>query len=193
MNLEEYHTLFIAATLVLSLMVAAPTLSMIVPIQIDSERFSELWLLGPNHLAEEYPFNVRVLEDYRILVDVSNHMGFSKYYVVYVKFRNQTRALTDSQSSMPSPLESIYEFHFVVENGETWEKPFLFSFRGEPSSISHISVNGLVFPVNCSSKWNSAENGFFYQLFFELWIYDETSLSLRYHNRFVGLWLNMTD
>lgn len=192
MNLEEYRTLFIGATLVLSLMAAVPMLSIVVPIQTDSERFSELWLLGPNHLAEDYPFNVRVLEEYRIFVGASNHMGFSKYYVVYVKFRNQTRALTNSQSSTPSPLDPVYEFQFVVENGETWENPLLFSFRGEPSSISHISVNGLVFPVNCSSTWNSIENGFFYQLFFELWMYDETSSNLRYHNRFVGLWLNMT-
>jgi hypothetical protein len=40
--------------------------------------------------------------------------------------------------------------------------------------------------------WDSESHGFLFQLFFELWLYDLASQGFQYHNRFVGVWLNMT-
>lgn len=88
MNLEEYRTLFAVATLGLISIAAFPTLSLVVPFPRSAERFSELWVLGSNHMAEDYPFNVRVGEEDRVFVGVGNHMGYSSYYKVYVKFRS---------------------------------------------------------------------------------------------------------
>ena len=197
MNLEEYRTVFATCSLVLILIAAAPTLGLIVPFPSGSERFSELWLLGPNHMAEGYPFNVCVGEEYSVFVGVGNHMGCSEYYMVYVKFRNQTQCLPDISNSKSSPLPPLYEFQFFVADGESWESLLMFkildaSVGFDSVFVGNVSINGVAFSVNSLSIWDSENNGFYYQLFFELWIYDDVSSSLRYHNRFVGLWLNMT-
>jgi len=197
MNLEEYRTVFVVGSLVLMLVAVAPALSLIVAFPGGSERLSELWLLGPNRMAEDYPFNLSVNEEYRLFVGVGNHLGSSSYYVVYVKFCNQTQQLPNSTTSEPSPLSPFYEFRFVLSDGEVWETPLTFTienvlFEQNFSVVRNISINDIVFPVNCASTWNSDRDGFYYQLFFELWLYNMTSNSFQYHNRFVGLWLNMT-
>lgn len=52
MTLEEYRTLFAIGSLVLILIAATPSLGLIISLPRDTERFSELWLLGPTHMAE---------------------------------------------------------------------------------------------------------------------------------------------
>lgn len=78
MSLEEYRTLFLAGSLVVVLVAAAPTLGLVVPFPRSGEGFSEFWLLGPNHMAEDYPFEIAVNEEYRVFVGVGNHMGDSE-------------------------------------------------------------------------------------------------------------------
>jgi hypothetical protein len=72
---------------------------------------------------------------------------------------------------------------------------FLFSgvsFFQNVSLVEVLVLNGYVFNVEKLAYWNAEENGYFYQLFMELWIYNVESGSLRFHNRFVSIWLNMT-
>jgi uncharacterized membrane protein len=176
---------------------AAPTLGLFIRIPDGSERFSEVWLLGPEGQAENYPFNVSVNESYYVYVGVGNHLGRSAYYRIYVKFRNQTQQLPNFTMAEPSTLPPLYEFSLVVSDGNVWEAPLTFAFENvllqqNFSLVQSISINGLIFPVNCTSTWDSDRNGFYYQMFFELWLYNVTSRSFQYHNRFVGLWLNMT-
>ena len=197
MNLEDYRTVFAVTSLALMLVAVAPTLSMVVPFPRNTERFSELWVLGPNHMAEGYPFNVRVGEQHSVFVGVGNHMGCSAYYVVYVKFRNQTQPLPDASKSTPSPLLPLYEFRAFVVDGTAWEAPLTFTFlevsRLEDSClVRRMSLNDVIFSVDSPSTWDSENDGFYYQLFFELWLYDVTSRSFQFHDRFVGIWLNMT-
>jgi uncharacterized membrane protein len=197
MNLEEYRTLFMVATLGLALVAASPALSVVVRFQGSSERFSKLWLLGPGHMVEDYPFNVTVGETYSVFVRVDNHMGCSEYYVVYVKFRNSTQSLPDVSGSLPSSLPPLYEFRFFVADGKAWESPVTFafqdvSFQDYSVFVGGVSINGVTFPVNASAVWDSENTGFNFQLFFELWRYDKTLQSFQFHNRFVGLLLNIT-
>jgi len=196
-NLEEYRAVFMVSSLALILITAAPTIGMVVSVPRSAERFSELWVLGPNHMAEGYPFNVRVGEEYRVLVGVGNHLGCSAYYTVYVKFRNSSQPLPDTSDSTPSPLPPLYEFQFLVLDGESWEAPLAFEFlevsRLEDSClVRRMSVNDVVFSVDSPSTWDSENNGLYYQLFLELWLYDAMSRSFQFHDRFVGIWLNMT-
>ncbi len=191
MEFKEYRKLFEAASLVLILIATYPILSMVVSIPMAREFFSEFWILGPGHKAEDYPFNVEINEiQGPVYISVRNHMGYSVYYLVYVKLRNQTQP--SPTRTLPSPLDPVYEFRFLLSDRELWETPFVFSFQGEPSFISSVSINGDVLPVNCSSIWDSERNGFYYQLFFELWLYNGTLRDFEYHDRFVCLWLNMT-
>jgi hypothetical protein len=197
MDLEEYRTLFVVGTLVLILVVASPALSVVVPFRVGSERFSEIWLLGPGHALGDYPFNVTVGYPYSVFVGVGNHMGCSEYYVIYVKFRNWTQPLPDADGQMPSSLPPLYEFRFFVADGAIWESPLVFAFHNvslqrDSMFVGNISINGETFSVNCSSTWDSENRVFYYQLFFELWRYDYGSSSLKYHGKIVGLMLNMT-
>lgn len=196
-DIEEYRGLFVVGSLVLILIMAAPTLGLFIRIPDGSERFSEVWLLGPERKAENYPFNASVNEPYTVYVGVSNHLGRSAYYRIYVKFRNQTQQLPNFTMSEPSTLPPLYEFSFVASDGNVWEVPLTFAFENvllqqNFGLVQDISINGIFFPVDCASTWDSDRNGFYYQMFFELWLYNVTSRSFQYHNRFVGLWLNMT-
>jgi hypothetical protein len=196
-DLEDYRVLFFVGTLGLALVAASPALSVAVPFRGDYERFSEFWLLGPGHMAEDYPFDVAVGEAYSVFVGVGNHMGCSEYYVVYVKFRNGTQSLPDIDNSMPSPLPPLCEFRFFVADGDGWESPLTFafqdvSFEDDSVYVGVVTVNGVAFSVRSFSFWDSENSGFYFQLFFELWRYDVASQGFRFHNRFVGIWLNMT-
>jgi len=197
MNLEDYRTVFAAGCLVLMLIAAAPTLGLIVPFPSGGERFSEFWVLGPNRMAEDYPFNVRANESYSVFVGVGNHMGVSLYYLVYVKFRNQTQPIPSATSSEPSSLAPLYEFRAFVRDAGDWEARVTFGFSnvslyGDSVSVNLVTINGEAFTVDAFSKWDSERSGFYYQLFFELWLYDQASRSFIFDNRFVSTWLNVT-
>lgn len=196
MNLNEYRALFIGSTMILILAVASPTLGL-VPSFSSGEKFSELWILGPDHMADNYPFNVRAGEEYTVIVGVGCHMGRSAYYAVYVKLKNQTEPLPNASATVASPVDPECEYRFVVAEGHTWESKLTFAFsdvsvHDNVTLIRHLSINGITFEVNSASLWDSDGKGFFYQVFFELWMYDTEAKSLEYNNRFVGLWLNMT-
>lgn len=198
MNLKSYRILFIVVTLVLILVAAFPLIAIVVPFQGGSERFSEFWLLGPDHVAENYPFNVNAGEMYNVFVGVSNHMGSSEYYKVCVKFCNNSLFLADINGYAAVSLSPVYEYHFLVNDEEVWESAMTFGFRNvsvesDVISVGDITVNGMVIPVDATTHWDSENNGFYFHLFFELWRYDEVSKIFRFHDRFIGIWLNMTS
>ena len=197
MNLHEYRTTFIVGTLVLTLVAASPTLGLVLHLP-GGEAFSELWILGPGHMAEDYPFSVGSGENYMVYLGVGNHLGYSAYYTVYVKFRNETEPLPNSTSGTPSSLEPLFEDEFFVADGETWETPLNFSFSNvqqfeSTTLVKTLMVNGISFDVDKPALWDSNNMGYFYQFFIEIWIYNSTAEGLQYDSRFVGLWLNMTS
>ena len=212
MNLEEYRTMFLVVTLGLALVAAYPALAMVVPFTGGSEEFSEFWLLGPGHTAEDYPFNVGAGEMQSIFVCLGNHMGSSEYYMVYVKFGDSTQL--DFDSSKPGSLPPLYEFRVFVGDEDVWESPVTFGFQNvfigdtvlivdnvtmnvpiedAVLSVDDVIINGMVFPVDASTSWDSENSGFYFRLSFELWRYDTMLKSFRFHNRVVGLQLNMTS
>jgi len=190
-NLEDYRVVFAVSGLILILVSSAPTLSLVLPFS-GGECFSELWILGPNHMAEDYPFNVVNNTVYNVFLGIGNHMGSSAYYMVYVKFRNQSEPLPNATAGTHSPLNATAEYRIFLQGGESWEAPLTFSFLGNQSLIQSLIVNNVEFAVNKTALWDGENNGYYYQLFLELWIYDAESDAFQYHNRFVGIWLNMT-
>lgn len=196
MNLEDYRTVFAVSGLILILVASAPTLSLVLPLS-GGERFSELWILGPNHMAEDYPFNVVNNTVYNVFLGIGNHVGSSAYYMVYVKFRNQSEPLPNATARMPSPLSPLYECRVFLQDGKTWEAPLTFSFSGvsffeNQSFVESLVVNDVVFSVGKLALWDGDNNGFYYQVFVELWIYNVGFDAFEFYNRFVSLWLNMT-
>ncbi len=162
------------------------------------EVFSELYVLGPGHMADDYPFSVSQGGVYMVYLGVGNRMGGSAYYEVDVKFRNSTEPLPNATSGEASPLPVVYRYRVFLGDGGVWEAPLNFSlldvgFAGDVSSVGKLDVNGVVVGVDKASLWDSNSSGFYYQVFVELWRYNVTTSILGFDRRFVGFWLNVTQ
>lgn len=197
LKLQACRNLLLAACLIALLLAALPAVSVLVTFPKTTERFSELWLLGPDHMAENYPLNVAVGESKAVYLGIGNHMDSSTYYAVYVKFRNQTQPLPDETTSTPSSLPNLYEIRVFIQDGQTWEKLITFSIleasqSGTTSFVNRLVINDRTVWTNSSASLDPERDSFYYQLFFELWIYDTFSKDLGFHNRFVTMWLKMT-
>ncbi|HVP16097.1 MAG TPA: DUF1616 domain-containing protein [candidate division Zixibacteria bacterium] len=82
MKLEDWKVVFAVVGLAGVLLFASLTLSLVLHLP-GGEVFSELWVLGPAQMAEDYPFNVGANVSYSVYVGVGNHVGSSTYYAVY--------------------------------------------------------------------------------------------------------------
>ncbi len=197
LKLEDYRAIFATAGLIGVLLFASPTLSVTIHLP-GGEKFSELWILGPEHMAENYPFNVSAGESYLVYVGVGNHMGSSVSYVLYVKLRNQTEPLPNATAETPSALPPLYEYRAFLQDGKSWEAPLAFSFSGvshfqNQTLVRSLIINNITYAVEKTSLWDGENSGYYYQLFVELWTHEVESGVLQFHNRFVGIWLNMTE
>jgi hypothetical protein len=196
MNLKDYKVVFVAVGLIGVLLLASPALALVLHLPAG-EKLSELYILGPGHMAQDYPFNVTEGVNYLVYVGVANNLGSSTYYVLYVKFRNQTEPLPNDTAGTPSVLTPLYTYRMFLEDGGSSEFPLTFSFSNvsfsdNQSSVGTLTINGVSFSVSKSASWDSENTGYYYQLFIELWIYNPASDEFSYHNRFVSLWLNVT-
>jgi uncharacterized membrane protein len=188
-----------AVTGILTLLVASPALSRLLVLP-RTEFFTEFWILDSNHSAEDYPFNITRAQNYTVFLGIGNNLGHFAYYLVEVKFRNQTQSAPNSFNRTSSSLPSLFNITAFIADEGTWELPLTFSFDynydGTLSKVKfqEIVLNDVVLDVSsCTVAWDSKNNGFLGDLFFELWIYNATTSSFRYHERSVGLWFNMTS
>ena len=202
MNIREYGVLFWTVVGVLALLVASPALSRLL-VWPRTEFFTELWILGLNHMAEDYPHNVSRYENYSIYLGLGNHLGYCAYYLVEVKFRNESQpepiSFGPTESRTPSSLPSLFNISAFVADEQVWEKPLVFSFDyGYNQNLSRVEYHSMVFNdvlldmSGYSSAWNSTRSEFRGDLLFEAWIYNTTLGDFQYHERFVSLLFNMT-
>ena len=201
MNLSEYKVLFIVVTAVVALFVASPVLSRVL-VYPRTEFFSEMWLLGPNHKAEGYPYNISRGLNYTVFLGIGNQLGYCAYYVVEVKFRNETQSAPSSfgpiENRTPSSMPSLFNISAFVADEQNWELPMSFSFDYVSENRSQVLFHNLTLNDEIlglegySTAWNSTRTVFFGNLMFELWIYDAQATALSYHGRFVDLKFNMT-
>ena len=186
-----------AMSMILISISSIPALSLIVPFPERGEAFSELWILGPKHMASDYPFNVTSGKDYMVYVGIRNNMRSAAYYVVYVKFKNESEPLPNATDGNPSPLLPLQEYVVFLQDGKSCEHLLTFSFEdisvaNNSCLLKTVFINGTAFEVNKSTDWNPQHNGFYFQFFLELWIYNVENQDFMFHNRFVSLWLNVT-
>jgi uncharacterized membrane protein len=200
MNLQQYKALLLIIIGTLALIVASPVLQRLL-VYPQTEFFTEMWLLGPEHMAENYPFKITLGENYNGFLGIANHLGHDAHYMIQVKFRTQTQSAADSFT--PSSLPSLYDIEAFVADKEKWEIPISFSFNYVQDSYNatllqvrflNMTFNNNVLNLNdYTAVWDAERSGFFGNLFFELWIYNGTVGPLQYHERFTGLWFNMTS
>jgi hypothetical protein len=188
--------MFLVVGLIGILVFAAPSLALLFN-GSGGEKFSELYILGPGHMAEDYPFNVAAGVSCLVYLGMVNHLGSSVYYGVQVKLRNSTEMLPNATVGVPSPLPALYEFQGFAVDGQALEKPLFFEFSdvisgANVSHVGRITINNATYDVNKSLQWDAENNGYYCEIFVELWVYDLSSSGFQFHNRFVGLWLNIT-
>jgi len=202
MSLYEHRVLFLTVTWILAFLVASPALSRLLVFP-RTEFFTELWILDSNHRVDDYPFNVTRNQDYSVFLGIGNRLGYCAYYLVEVKFRNQTQPAPTSfgppANRTPSSLPALFNITAFVADETVWETPLTFSFDyGYNEILSRVEFYSLTLnnvKVDMSDytiTWDSEKRGFFGYLFFELWIFNAATNSSQYHERSVGLRLNMT-
>jgi hypothetical protein len=198
MNLKEYKVLILVVSAVVALIVASPALQRAL-VYSQTEFFTALWLLGPNHTTEGLPHNVTRGESYDAFLGIANQLGRCTYYEVQVKFRNFTQSAPDTFNGTSSSLPPLYSLNAFVADKETWELPVTFGFdysqdnSSSQINFSKLSFNNKLLNLNgYSASWDSNRTVFFGNLIFELWIYNDSTGGFQYHERFVDLKFNMT-
>jgi uncharacterized membrane protein len=202
MDLREYRIVFIVVTFVVALLVASPALQRLL-VYPRTEFFTELWLLGPNHMAEDYPSNITKDQNYTVFLGIGNHLGYCGYYQVEVKFRNESEPAPTSfgpiENRTSSSLPSLFNVTAIVADETVWERLLAFSFdyvydnESEVVRFSSLKFDDVTLDLSGKeAAWNSTRNGFYGDMFFELWLYNATANNFQYDGRFLRLWLNMT-
>jgi len=199
MELKEAKGIFFIAVAAASLLVASPALSRIFT-SPRAEYFTEFWLLDQNRGTSNYPFNISRAHDYAVLLGIANRLGSLAYYMVEVKFRNWTMPAPDPLGKNPSQTTPLLDIRIFLEdygNGElsiTFSLDYEIDSAEQRASFHNITLNGRVFDLNDQiASWDPIRKDFYANLYFELWIYNSTLDDFEYHNRSVGLRLNMTD
>ena len=202
MSVKEFGLIYWIAVMVLALVVASPFLSRVL-VYPRTEFFTELWILDANHEAESYPFNITRNQNYSIYLGIGNRLSYCAYYLVQVKFRNQTQEAPTSfgpiENRSSSSLPSLFNVTAFVADEQAWELPLTFSFDyvwDETLSridFSSLRLNGVWLNMtNYTVSWDSEKSEFRGFLFFELWLYNASANVFQYHGRFVSLRFNMT-
>jgi len=137
MNLDEFKVLLLVVTAVMALFVASPALQRLL-VYPQTEFFTELWLLGPEHMAEGFPYNITNDQGYNVFLGVANHLGHAAYYSVQVKFRNSTQSAPDSFNRTYSSLPSLYELNMIVPDEESREVSLTFGFDYAFQTVTRV-------------------------------------------------------
>ena len=198
MDMKRFTVPFFVVVAIVALLVASPALSRVLVFP-RTEFFTELYILGSNGTAENYPFNISSGQSYSITLGIGNQLGYCAYYVVEVKFRNETQSAPSVFDSTPSTLPSLFNITAFVADQTVWEMPLTFSW-GYTYNASllevyfvNMTVNDVVLNLQGSSTaWNATESRYYGDLIFELWIFNATTSVFQYHERYVDLKLNMT-
>jgi len=76
MNPQDYKTIIFVVTAVSALIAASPALQRFL-VYPQTEFFTELWLLGPEHMAENMPYNITRGVSYNVFLGISNNLGIA--------------------------------------------------------------------------------------------------------------------
>lgn len=199
MKLLKLKVLVIVVTTVLALFVASPALQRLIN-SPQTSFYTEMWLLDSAHTANNYPSNILQGQNYTVYLDIANHLGNISYYVVEVKLRNDVMPYAGSFDNIPVNLPSLCNLTAFVPNKSTLEMPITFSFTYNVNSahsqvnFNQLTLNEAVLNLNGYSTTYRTHmpTGFFGNLYFELWLYNNTSNQFQYNDRYVNLPLNMT-
>jgi uncharacterized membrane protein len=195
-NEKNIKTWVFIITLIGSSLLAWPVIQTYIP-HIEDEKYTELFILGSTHEADNYPHKVLPGEIYGIYAAVVNHRDASSYYQLHVKIRSTNDPPSNPLQSESSNLKTITSYSIILSDEEQWEKAISFAFpefnqTNESVHIQEIVIGDKAFNVDKTFPFDP-ETGSKLGLFFELWILDEATSSFQYDNRFVEIWLDISQ
>lgn len=202
-SLVKHAVPYFVVMALVALLAASPVIGKVASYP-RTEPFTELWVLGSSHMAGDYPYGVSSGQNYSVFLGIGNQLGYCAYYVVEVKFRNETQSAPYSYGGLanmtPSSLPSLFNFTAFVADQNNWELPLTFSFdyvmvndTALQVDFDRMVLNDVVLDLRGSSTaWDFNKTRFYGDLVFELWLFNSKSQVFQYHQRFVDLKLNMT-
>jgi len=163
--------------------------------------YTQLWILGNDEKATDYPYNLNATNDFSclFLVGVRNRSGHDADFLLRAKLANQTDVLPNRANSTTNNIASVYEFEFSLVNNESLEtrvdvqipEHAFFTIEEDTLNLTAIAINGkLISGLDIVLARSITAHGYPFLIFFELWIYETTLQKFSYENRFVSLWLN---
>lgn len=194
MKFKFFRFLFQVGAFILVLVAVSPVFNSINVSLGSNERHSQFILLDSNGRVGDYPLNVQTRKDYTFFVKIVNNLEQSTYYRIFVKLRNQSSIV--NEGGTVNEINFLYESRVLVDDGDFLEIPFQFKILNISSSdnfliIEKVFLNGKPSNIDCSSDWDSKKDGFYFQLFFELWRYDVLVGDFIYDDKTVGFWFNV--
>lgn len=197
MKLEDYKTILISIGLVFALLIVSSGALVLLP-HSSGEQFSELYILGSQGVAADYPYNIVPDRSYTVYVNIGNHVGSLAYYRICVKLLSVSDDLPDVALGIASQAKVLQEKRFCVLDEYVYEYPVAFSISNVSILNSQINIGSLklnenIISLNKVVDWDSTKSEFPVKLLFELWIYNSQLNKFEFDNRFVYLELNCTS
>ncbi|XHH09311.1 MAG: DUF1616 domain-containing protein [Candidatus Bathyarchaeia archaeon] len=191
---QKYRALFFVVAAVLVLAVASPLIEQYASAP-KTEPLTELSVLGPYHNAT-YPYNLTSGDIYPLYFTVSNQLGVPAQYKLEIKFRTQEQSGPDSFNHTQSSLPPLTDFTFKVENGKSVELQvnLAFDYRvgSREANLNSIDVNETSIDMdNLPVPWDYEADAYLGNVFFELYLYNDSTGNYQYHQRYVSLWVNL--
>jgi uncharacterized membrane protein len=196
LQLENARIVLASIGLIIIVLFALPTISLIIK-PLNSQSFSELYILGPNHNFDNVPFNIKTGQTYSVYLGVVNNLGSSAYYTCLVKIANENELPKTTPPTLSSSA-ALYEFKPFLTDKESWETPLTFRLDNlTPTNnayhLSDVTINSIHYTVDKTFPINADKKAYYASLIVELWLFNSTTNSLEYNNRFVSLNLNLTQ
>ena len=197
MKLGDYKLIFVAMGLIGVLLIASPAIAGAIHAPAG-EAFSELYLLGPDLMAQNYPSNIVVGQNYSVYVAVGNHLGSLAYYEVYVKLANATDPMPNATLATPSLLEPLYDYRFTISDNTVWQNLLTFKVTDatttqSSATMNTLQINNQTINIDKTTNWNTNTTTYTYRLLIELWLYNQQTATTQFNNRYVDLQLNLTQ
>jgi hypothetical protein len=195
MNYLQLKVTFIIISSVIALFIAYPLIQSTITYPLPE--FTEMSLLGPQHMLGDYPYNITIARDYQVYLNVTNHLGSCSYYQIKVKFASNPQSSPNSFSGKPVSSNSLYNIDGFVASEDSWELPIKFNFNysiiNDTAFYNGLQLNNKPLDLRgLSSERNLIDNTLYGNLIFELWVYNGTTGTFQYNQRYVDLKLNMT-
>jgi len=137
----------VSVLIVASLIVTGAVLAYVVVMPKQGERYTEFYILDKNGTTEDYPKNLTVGENGRIIIGIVNHEGGEMNYTITVNLFNETDVRNDTwEYSLDLNDSELHEFDFdfdVASNG-TYTLEFLLFREIDSEPYFEIHLNGIV-------------------------------------------------